>query len=87
MYDLSQREQEILHYICRGLNNKEIAQILFVSPNTIKAQVSTILKKFGVDNRTIVAYIASCQDLIENNQAESTVPCGTGAVKEKVTCD
>lgn len=53
-FNLTDREQEILDYICDGLNNTEIAKILDVSINTVKVHVSSIIQKLGVEDRTQV---------------------------------
>lgn len=52
--DLSERETEVLEALCQGMSNKEIAEVMFVSPETVKSHVSTIISKFGVKDRTQV---------------------------------
>jgi DNA-binding NarL/FixJ family response regulator len=49
---LSSRELEILRLMAAGCSNKEMAQSLFKSEGTIKNQVSSILAKLGVRDRT-----------------------------------
>lgn len=49
---LSQRETEILRLMAAGCSNKEMADSLFKSEGTIKNQVSSILSKLGVRDRT-----------------------------------
>lgn len=53
-YNLTDREKEVLKYICQGLNNGEISKILDVSINTVKVHVSSIIQKLGVEDRTQV---------------------------------
>lgn len=53
-YNLTDREKEVLKYICEGLNNGEISKILDVSVNTVKVHVSSIIQKLGVEDRTQV---------------------------------
>ncbi len=53
-YNLTEREKEVLDYICEGLNNGEISRILDVSVNTVKVHVSSIIQKLGVEDRTQV---------------------------------
>ena len=53
-YNLTEREVEVLKYICDGLNNGEISKILDVSVNTIKVHVSSIIQKLEVEDRTQV---------------------------------
>jgi predicted ATPase/DNA-binding CsgD family transcriptional regulator len=49
---LSEREMEVLRLIADGLSNLEIAQTLFLSPNTVKRHASSIYSKLGVNSRT-----------------------------------
>ena len=50
-YALSGREQEIGRLLYEGKNNNEIAEILFLSTNTVKVHASNLYKKLGVSNR------------------------------------
>ena len=50
--ELSGRETEVLEALCQGMSNKEIAEMMFVSTETIKSHVSTIISKLGVKDRT-----------------------------------
>jgi DNA-binding NarL/FixJ family response regulator len=59
--ELSEREQEILRLLTRGMSNSEIAQELTVSIQTVKSHVAAILMKLDVRDRTqavIAAYEA-----------------------------
>lgn len=49
--NVSQREREIIQYVCQGLTNKEIAQRMKVSEQTIKTHLNRIFKKLGLSNR------------------------------------
>lgn len=64
-YNLTKREKEVFEYLCRGYNNLQIAKILSISKHTSKAHVSSILKKLGVKSRTLAAYIAGQDSLIQ----------------------
>nr|NIM15547.1 hypothetical protein [Candidatus Aminicenantes bacterium]NIM82299.1 hypothetical protein [Candidatus Aminicenantes bacterium]NIN21682.1 hypothetical protein [Candidatus Aminicenantes bacterium]NIN45491.1 hypothetical protein [Candidatus Aminicenantes bacterium]NIN88322.1 hypothetical protein [Candidatus Aminicenantes bacterium] len=50
-YNISPREQEIIHLILRGKSNREIEDTLFISLTTVKTHVYNIYKKFGAKNR------------------------------------
>lgn len=50
-YNLTSREAQILKLITEGYSNNEIAKELFVSINTTKAHVASILQKLEVDDR------------------------------------
>ncbi len=50
-YNLTSREKQILKLITEGYSNNEIAKELFVSINTTKAHVASILQKLEVDDR------------------------------------
>jgi two-component system, NarL family, response regulator LiaR len=52
---LTARETEILMLIARGKANKQIASELYLSEKTVKAHVSSILRKLGVQSRTQAA--------------------------------
>ncbi len=52
---LTERETEVLRLVARGHANKQIASSLFVSEKTVKAHVSSILMKLGVQSRTQAA--------------------------------
>ncbi|TVR51864.1 MAG: hypothetical protein EA426_19630 [Spirochaetaceae bacterium] len=50
-HKLTRREKEIIGLICIGATNKEIADKLFISPNTVKTHVYKIYKKIDAPNR------------------------------------
>jgi DNA-binding NarL/FixJ family response regulator len=55
---LSPREMEILRCVTRGLSNKEIAQELGISHQTVKNHMTSILDKLNVEDRTQAAVYA-----------------------------
>jgi LuxR family maltose regulon positive regulatory protein len=62
---LTPREQEVLHLVAAGLTNREIAEQLVVSPETVKKYAGTIYGKLGVHNRTEAAARARELDLLD----------------------
>ena len=50
--DLTDREMEVLRVLSCGLSNKEVSESLFISAETVKSHVSTIIGKMGVKDRT-----------------------------------
>jgi RNA polymerase sigma factor (sigma-70 family) len=48
---LTRRERQVLKLMMEGMENKEIAEDLGISTNTIAFHVTNILKKLGVDSR------------------------------------
>jgi DNA-binding NarL/FixJ family response regulator len=55
---LSERELEVLALIADGMDNSAIAAALFISPETVKHHVHSILAKLGVENRVQAAVVA-----------------------------
>lgn len=61
---LTVREKEVLLCLVQGMNNKEIAQALFISDKTVKIHVSKIFKKLDVKSRTQVVIYAVQNQLV-----------------------
>lgn len=51
-HPLSEREMEVLNLVVEGKSNKEIAALLGISHQTVKNHITSILRKFGVEDRT-----------------------------------
>lgn len=49
---LTEREQEVLHWLVQGASNEEIAAHLYISVATVKAHLTAIFNKLGVTSRT-----------------------------------
>ena len=62
---LSQRENDVLHFLVQGLTNKQIASQLELQPSTIKQYISNIFSKLGVQSRTEAATLAFKLGLVE----------------------
>ncbi|HYU62962.1 MAG TPA: LuxR C-terminal-related transcriptional regulator [Verrucomicrobiae bacterium] len=55
---LSTREREVLRHIQLGFTNRQIAERLYVSTNTVNKHVHQVLQKLGVSNRVQAALFA-----------------------------
>jgi two-component system NarL family response regulator len=62
--DLSARELEVLQHVARGLGNKEIAQAIGRSAETVKAHLESIFQKLGARDRTHAVTIALQRGII-----------------------
>jgi len=62
----SAREVEVLGLISQGKTNKEIAQLLFVTEDTIKMHVKNILQKLQANDRTQAVVIAMQLGLLDD---------------------
>jgi DNA-binding NarL/FixJ family response regulator len=56
---LTQREAEVLLWIARGKSNRDVADILTLSPRTVNKHLEQIFNKLGVENRTSAAALAA----------------------------
>lgn len=64
IFQLSQREKEILELLAEGFEYKEIGDRLFISPNTVKKHCISIYQKLHVNNRAQALKIAYMKGLI-----------------------
>jgi len=71
---LSEREREVLELAASGMSNKEIAERLVISSNTVKFHLRTIYSRLGVHNRVQAAQALQREDLTERPH----VPGGGG---------
>ncbi len=68
---LTSREIEILDCIARGLSNKEIAQELSISGQTVKNHITSILSKLQVNDRTMAVIVAIKKGWIKMGYSQS----------------
>ena len=54
-FDITEKELEIIMKIADGLSNKEISELLYLSEGTIRNNISTILEKLSLRDRTQIA--------------------------------
>ena len=62
--ELSDREHQVLQSIAAGRSNKEIGQALYISENTVKHHVKSVLKKLNAVGRTEAVIIATKRGLL-----------------------
>jgi DNA-binding CsgD family transcriptional regulator len=62
MHELTDREREVLVYAYKGMTNPEIADMLFISRNTVKKHMHNIFEKIDVSTRTELVYLISIYD-------------------------
>lgn len=58
-FQISPREMEVLALVCEGLSNRKIAESLYISEQTVKDHVRSLMKKVGASSRS--ALIAALQ--------------------------
>lgn len=65
---LTRREKEILQQVIKGLTNKEIAKILFISENTVKNHMRNMMEKLHINNRVQAATYALKEGLLNSEK-------------------
>ena len=68
--DLSPREGEVLQLVAQGATNKAIADSLFISENTVKTQLKSIMEKLHLANRSQAAAYAVKRGLVHDKSDE-----------------
>lgn len=68
---LSLRENQVLEGMCCGETNREIAERLFVSPNTVKTHAANIYSKLGVNRRAQAVHRARELGIILENGSKT----------------
>ena len=66
--NLSPREDEVLRLVSQGATNKEIADSLFISENTVKPHLRNIMDKLHLANRSQAAAYAVKRGLVPDNR-------------------
>lgn len=67
---LSAREREVMELVAEGMGNREIAEALFISENTVKGHLRRIIDKLKVNNRVEVARYVLLNGLLEHGLPE-----------------
>lgn len=57
-YMLSEKDLELIGYVCKGLSNREIGEILFLTEGTVKNNIGKILSKLSLRDRTQIVIFA-----------------------------
>jgi DNA-binding NarL/FixJ family response regulator len=63
---LTPREREVLHLICNGSTNREIAEQLYISESTVKTHVTHLFDRLNLRNRAQLAIYANSVCYIQN---------------------
>ena len=71
---LRPREMEILKLMVQGISNKAIASIFNITEQTVKNQVTSILRKLEANNRTHAVSLALTHNLMEPQTIEAGRP-------------
>jgi len=79
--NLSEREREILRLVATGASNKEIAQKLVISPNTVKVHLRNIFSKIGVASRTEATLYALKHGLVDSPVLQEITERGTEVIE------
>ncbi len=66
--DLSPREGEVLQLVAKGATNREIADALFISENTVKTHLQNIMEKLHLANRSQAAAYAVEKGLVPHKE-------------------
>jgi len=74
-HGLTARELEVLRLLAAGASNRAIADALCISPRTVKAHVTEIMARFGVDSRTAAAAYAHRHGLVPPDPAGADDSC------------
>jgi DNA-binding NarL/FixJ family response regulator len=67
--NLSTRELDILRELESGASNQEIAQRLYISENTVKHHIGSVLEKLGVENRRQAAILARQNGIVKKSSS------------------
>ena len=85
---LTDREWEVLDLICEGSTTRDIADTLYLSPETVNSHAKSVLKKLGVHSRAAaveaVSVLRSSRKVGSASAAVATISrkshCGTRAM-------
>ena len=56
MTNFTEREKELIDYMVQGYDNRQIGEKMFTTIHTVKAHMTSVMRKLGVHNRTAATY-------------------------------
>jgi len=65
-YQLTDKELELIGFVCQGLSNKEIGEKLFLTEGTVKNNIGKVLSKLNLRDRTQMIIFAFQNHLVES---------------------
>ncbi len=68
---LTARETELLQFVAEGMSNREIAETMHISKNTVKYHMKNILQKMNLQNRAEAAAFAVRKGLVQDKENQS----------------
>lgn len=74
---ISERKRQILGLLVTGCSNKRIAQMLGISPNTVRNHLHELSETTGINNRTALALAAVNNGWVEARNQDVKVPAQT----------
>jgi NarL family two-component system response regulator LiaR len=77
-HHLTRRESEILRLVAEGMSNAQIAQMLWVTEQTIKFHLSNVYRKLHVSNRTEASRWAQLNGLLDQEHPPLMRAAGDG---------
>ncbi len=75
---LTDREKEVLELVATGITNREVAQKLFISVNTVKVHLRNVYTKLGADSRTEATMIAVREGWVPVDNSDQATSEGAG---------
>lgn len=71
LVEITRREEEVLKLICKGYDNKEISELLFISQKTVEGHKTNLMAKTNTKNSINLMLFAIKHNLIDLNQLNS----------------
>ena len=74
-FELTRQQRSLLRYLIEGLSNREIAEKMFLSPNTVKDYLDDIMERTGIHSRTALVGQASRLGIVVSEADRQNNPC------------